>query len=118
MKVTDELIIKGADAMVMINNQASWVDLSRAALEAALANVPEPNNAHEAVVQSVREEVPEHFLREADGYLFRAVAQMAARIRELEAQLQKARDWWENAEIDPELGPLGVILGCLDEEKP
>lgn len=42
MRVSDEMVRRAADAMVMINNQASWADLARAALDAALADVPGP----------------------------------------------------------------------------
>ncbi len=104
-------------------------------------------NAHEQVVQQVREAIPPSYLHQADGYLFRAIEAMVrhideleardgaygrdverqvahenaqkleraeARVRELEAQVRCARVWWENCEIDPELGPLGVILGAYD----
>lgn len=69
LRVTDEMIERAADAMVMINKQASWVDLARRALEAALADVPERSfsadaqralRAAEAKLAKVREELDQN----------------------------------------------------------
>ncbi len=83
MKVSDEMLARAADAMVMINNQASWVDLARAALEAVLADIPDP--------EEVRAEI-------MDGLAYgRSVETQAldARIAELEAKVARVRAWVE-----------------------
>lgn len=103
MKATDEMLARAADAMVMINNQASWVDLARAALEAALADIPDP--------EEVRAEIMEEL---AYG---RSVERQAldARIAELEAKVARVRAW-AKAGVNRRWSDL---LGVLDgKEQP
>ncbi len=44
------------------------------------------SDAHERVVQQVREAIPPSYLYQADGYLFRAIEAMVRHIDELEAR--------------------------------
>ncbi len=134
MKVSDEMLARAADAMVMINNQASWVDLARAALEAALADVPEPvycGHDPAAALQAVLDELNDANAKLAYGRsverqaLDARIADLEAKLeaaqlydrdvrigqlRELEEKLDKVRAWYDAAPIDPELWELGAIL--------
>jgi hypothetical protein len=108
VKITNAMVERAADSLHR-DFALETVDAARAALEAALADVPEPN--------SDPPPAPGESWAGTAGRLGAELMLAQERIAELEAKLAKVRVWRDEYYEHIAEDPLGELNGILDSEQ-